>query len=113
MVVKVGTVTNKVLTTNVATLTTAAPHGLLVGDIVDVTAVDAVFNGRYTLTAVAAYTISYAKINANVATVAATGTITQVDPSWPELETDFPTLSEDEREHDGLWVQAVGGLIGT
>jgi hypothetical protein len=30
-----------------------------------------------------------------------------------ELETDWPDLSEDERTHDGLWVQAVGGLLGT
>lgn len=30
-----------------------------------------------------------------------------------ELETDFPTLSEEERTHDGLWVKAVGGLVST
>jgi hypothetical protein len=29
-----------------------------------------------------------------------------------ELETDFD-LTEEERTHDGLWVKAVGGLVGT
>lgn len=30
-----------------------------------------------------------------------------------ELETDYPTMSEEERTHDGLWVKAVGGLPNT
>lgn len=66
-------VTNKALTTNVATLTVTAPHYLAVGDGITVAISDAVFDGSTTVTAVTATTISYAKVNANVTSVAATG----------------------------------------
>jgi hypothetical protein len=68
-------VTNKALTTNVATLTIGA-HPYLVGDVVTVAGVDSTFNGTVTLTAVAAgSTISYAVVAANVTSTAATGTV--------------------------------------
>lgn len=64
-------ITNKVLTSNVATLTTGAvAHGYVVGDNVFVGGVDATFNGYYTVTAVTTTTFSYAKTAANVASVA-------------------------------------------
>ena len=69
----VTTVTNKALTSNVATLTTSTSHTYLVGDIVVVTGVDATFNGTYAITAVTSNTFSYAKTNANVSSAAATG----------------------------------------
>jgi hypothetical protein len=69
------TVTNKVLTSNVATLTVGA-HNWIVGSSVDVAIGDAVFDGNFTVTAIGATTISYAKTNANVASQAATGTVT-------------------------------------
>jgi hypothetical protein len=75
--------------------------------------VDTVFNGRYTLTAVTATTVSYAKVNTNIALLDAGGTISQVDLHNPEAETDFPYLEEDERMHDGLWTWAIGGVPGT
>lgn len=59
------TITNKALTSNVATLTSVA-HGFKVGDKVTVVGVDAVFNGTFTITAAAADTFAYAKTNANV-----------------------------------------------
>jgi N4-gp56 family major capsid protein len=69
-------VTNKALTTNVATLTTAADHGLGVGQVVTVSGVDSVFNGTFTITVVgSATTFSYAKINADVPSATATGTV--------------------------------------
>ena len=55
--------------------------------------------------------MSYAKTNADVVPVASTGTVTTVN--LPESETDYPDLDEDERTHDGLWVIADGGLLGT
>lgn len=109
---KTGTVTNKVLTTNVATLTIGT-HTFVIGDSIRVAGVDGVFNGDYKVTAIAATTVSYAKVNANVTTAAATGTVTQYDPHAPETEVDFPGMSEEERTHDGLWVYAVGGTPGT
>lgn len=70
----VTTITNKALTSNVATLTTSTSHTYLVGDIVVVTGVDATFNGTYAITATpSATTFSYAKTNANVSSAAATG----------------------------------------
>lgn len=71
------TVTNKALTSNVATLTTSAAHDLVVGDNVVVAGVDATFNGTYKVTGVpTTTTFTYAKTAANVASTAATGTAT-------------------------------------
>ena len=77
VVVSTATVNNKALTSNVATLTTAAAHNFLVGDRITIAGVDATFNGTYALTAIpTATTFSYAKTNANVtsAAVSPTGT---------------------------------------
>ena len=64
-------ISNKILTTNVATLTTSTnPHTFTVGMTVDVSGVDATFNGSYTITAVTATTFSYAKTATNVPTAA-------------------------------------------
>lgn len=69
------TVTNKALTTNVATLTTGTAHGLAVGDTVVVAGVDATFDGTYVVATVpTTTTFTYAKTAANVVSAAATGT---------------------------------------
>jgi hypothetical protein len=62
-------VTNKALTSDVATLTSTA-HGYLVGDIAVVTGVDATFNGTHVITAVTTDTFSYVKDADNVASAA-------------------------------------------
>jgi hypothetical protein len=75
--VSTATVNNKALTSDVATLTTAAAHNFLVGDRITVAGVDATFNGTYALTAVpTSTTFSYAKTASNVtsAAVSPTGT---------------------------------------
>lgn len=67
----VKTVTNKELTSNVATLTTGSTHGYAIGDVAVVTGVDAVFNGTFVITGVpTTTTFTYAKTNANVASAA-------------------------------------------
>lgn len=67
------TVTNKALTTNVATLTSPS-HTFIVGDTVTVSGVDATFNGTYVITAVAgsgaSKTFSYAKTATDVTSAA-------------------------------------------
>jgi hypothetical protein len=74
-----ATVTNKALTSNVATLTTSAAHGLAVGMEIVVAGVDATFNGTYTIATVpTTTTLTYAKTAADVPSAAATGTITSV-----------------------------------
>ena len=67
------TVTNKALTSNVATLTIGA-NDFRVGMPVTVTGVDATFNGTYTITARTSTTFSYAKTASNVTSTAASGT---------------------------------------
>ena len=55
-------ITNKALTSNVATLTTSAAHGLSTGMEITITGVDATFNGTYTLTGTpTTTTFTYAK----------------------------------------------------
>ena len=60
-------ITNKALTTNVATLTTSAVHGLSVGMQITISGVDATFNGEYRITGVpTTTTFTYAKTATNV-----------------------------------------------
>jgi hypothetical protein len=64
-------ITNKALTSDVATLTTAAAHGLTVGMTITITDVDATFNGTFRVTTVpTATTFTYAKVNADVSSAA-------------------------------------------
>ena len=63
-------VSNKALTSNVATLTTSLAHDFNVGNSITVTGVDATFNGTYIVTATTSTTISYAKTATNVTSVA-------------------------------------------
>jgi hypothetical protein len=66
-------INNKILTSNVATLTTSATHNLSVGQTVLITNVDDTFNGTYVITATAPTTFSYVCIATNVLTTAVTG----------------------------------------
>lgn len=69
--VKTASVVTKVLTNNVATLTTSVGHGFLPGQQVIVTGVDGVFNGTYTIaTTPSTNTFTYSKTNANVSSTA-------------------------------------------
>ena len=64
-------ISNKALTSNVATLTTSAAHGLSVGMQITITEVDATFNGEYRITGVpTTTTFTYAKTATNVASTA-------------------------------------------
>ena len=64
-------INNKALTSNVATLTTTAAHGLSTGMQIVITGVDATFNGEYTITGVpTTTTFTYAKTASNVTSTA-------------------------------------------
>lgn len=68
-----GTIVNKALTSNVATLTTSAAHNLAVNDSIWVEGVDSTFNGEYIVTTVpTTTTFTYAKTATNVASTAVT-----------------------------------------
>jgi len=72
-----ATVTNKQLTSNVATLTVSSAHTFVVGETITVSGVDATFNGSYVVTATpTALTVRYAKNAANVSSTVSAGTIT-------------------------------------
>lgn len=73
-------VSNKALTSNVATITTSLPHDFNVGNSITVTGVDATFNGTYVVTAKTSTTVSYAKTATNV-------TSTVVSPQGAVVET--------------------------
>ncbi len=69
-----ATITNKALTSDVATITTSAAHGFVAGDIVVITGVDATFNGTHYITgAPTTTTFTFVKDAANVTSAAATG----------------------------------------
>ena len=64
-------INNKALASNVATLTTTTAHGLSVGMMIDISGVDATFNGTYRITGVpTTATFTYAKTAANVTSTA-------------------------------------------
>lgn len=64
-------ISNKALTSNVATLTTNAPHNFCTGMSVVIADVDATFNGTYTITGVpTSTTFTYAKVASNVTSAA-------------------------------------------
>jgi hypothetical protein len=64
-------INNKALTSNVATLTTTAAHGLCTGMQIVITGVDATFNGEYRITGVpTTTTFTYAKTATNVPSTA-------------------------------------------
>jgi hypothetical protein len=66
-----GTITNKALTSDVATLTTGATHGFAVGDIVVVGSIDATFNGTHVVASVpTTTTFTFVKDAANVTSAA-------------------------------------------
>lgn len=77
--VRKGTITNKALTSNVATLTTSAAHGLVAGDEIWIEGVDSVFDGEYTVTSVTTTTFSYAKTNADVASTVVSSALAVVN----------------------------------
>lgn len=75
-----NTISNKALTSNVATLTTGAVHGYAIGDVVTVAGVDTTFDGTYVVASVpTTTTFTYALTTANVtsAAVSPVGIITR------------------------------------
>jgi len=69
-------VSNKSLTSNVATLTTTQAHNYVAGDTVAISGVDATFNGSYVIKSTpTTTTFTYAVTAANVTSVAASGTV--------------------------------------
>lgn len=76
-------VSNKALTTNVATIVTTTAHKLAVGNTVVVSGVGAPFDGTFTVASVPnTSSFTYAKVNANIVSVAAEGDVTPLGHSF-------------------------------
>jgi hypothetical protein len=90
-VTSVSVVTLKERTNNVAKLTLSAAHGLDVGDTVNITGVDSGFNASGVTVAapITATSFSYANSGGNLASTAATGSVTNT--SNMRLGTDAPS----------------------
>lgn len=80
-------VTNKAVTSNVATITTSTPHYLVAGETVQIYDTDANLDGQYTVaSAPTATTFTFAKITGNISSTAVTGgsaqQIASSDTKW-------------------------------
>jgi hypothetical protein len=105
-----ASVSNKAITSNVATLTTAAAHGFAQGDSVVVSVVDSTFNGTYVVTEVPTpTTFTYSKINANVASVA----VSPVGTALVANPINEPSAAGSYTEVTSAALDGVGGVSAT
>lgn len=73
---KSATPTLRAITSNIATITTAAAHGFAVGDVVRINIGNAAFDGTWVIKTVpSGTTFTYERVNADVGSAAATGTV--------------------------------------
>jgi hypothetical protein len=108
-------INNKALTTNVATLTTTAAHGLCTGMQIVITGVDATFNGEYRITGVpTTTTFTYAKTASNVASTAVSPVGTGVAEVIHFIDyisgTDYPVHAICD---DGVYAYWVTNVLNT
>lgn len=88
-----ATITNVALTSNVATITTSAAHGFVVGQTVTITGLtNTALNGTYAVTAVpSATTFTFARTNSNITSTADSGTIARAiavpNARWKSINT--------------------------
>lgn len=97
-VTKGGTITNKAMTSGVATITTASAHGFVAGDKVWVQGVDSNFNsstGAWTITSVTTDTFTYTSaVSATVASTAVTASTALANsPGNVYIESDTTKIS--------------------
>jgi len=82
-------VSNKSLTSNVATLTTSTAHGFEIGQSVTIAGVDATFNGTYLITNKTNNSFTYAKTASDVASTVVSPVGTAVRTRGYKAVTDF------------------------
>jgi hypothetical protein len=99
-----ASVTNKALTTNVATLTVGT-HLFQVGDSIKVADVDATFNGNHIISAKTTTTISYPKTAADVPSASSSGTVTRFTGTNASL---FASAAAQSIEY---YIQKTSGRI--
>ena len=88
-------VSNKVLTTNVATLTTSLAHNFLAGDVVTIADVDGTFDGTYTILSVPSLTtFTYARVAADVTSSVVTPVGSAIVGAGARAVTELPDAVE-------------------
>lgn len=100
-------VTNKVVVTNLATLTTSTAHGYAQGDEVIVSISDSVYDGLRELTAVTTNTFSFGTATTSASSTAITGTDKQV---WRPAGTGNFVIATDATGTDNKIIFAAGGF---
>jgi hypothetical protein len=105
-------INNKALTSNVATLTATAAHGLCTGMEITITGVDATFNGTHTITGVpTTTTFTYAKTASNVTSTAVSPVGTGVAEVIHFIDynsgTDYPVHAITDDGVYAYWVTNV------
>lgn len=103
-------VTDKVLTSNVATLTTSSNHNIIVGQVVDVQNIDATFNGTYEVQSVTGNTVSYNKTAGNVGSTAVS--VNSKSVTFKELNAVTSTATLTTSASHGFSVGDVVEVIG-
>ena len=99
---------NKVLSSNVATLTTTSVHDITIGETVVISIGDIVFDGQYIVTATNSptnTTFSYSRVNTNVSTIAIPSPYGSVIVSRTKVSftAELPTADRYEITEIGLW----------
>lgn len=100
----VSDITNKQLTTNLATLTTTDAHYMSVDDWVTVEGIDATFNGTYQINAVTTNTFTYYKDHGNVVSTPVIPAGTYKTNSLIRNATGYDIWLRWDRNDGGDWV---------
>ena len=88
------TITNKSLTSNVATLTVSGTNTITVGQTISVSGVDSTFNGTYVVTSSTSSTVSYSLVATNVSSTSTSGNVTVLTVKDIVCATnEIPTIS--------------------
>lgn len=100
----VSSITNKQLTSDLATLTTSGAHYMNVDDWVTVESVDATFNGTYKINAVTANTFTYYKDHVNVVSTPVSPSGTYKTNSLVANATGYDVWLRWDRNDGGDWL---------
>jgi len=105
-------ITNKTLSSNIATLTTSATHDIVAGETVIISGVDATFNGQYRVSSVTSNTFSYSLIASNVtsAAVSPNGSVI-VSRTKVSLTAELPSGNKYDITEVGIWSTANNNLV--
>ncbi len=97
-------INNKLLNSNLATLTTSGAHYMNVGDWVTVEGVDSTFNGTYQISAVTTNTFSYYKNSGNVASTVVSPYGTYKTNSLVRTALEYDIWIRWDRNDGGDWI---------